>query len=400
MSRFMDQDVRATRLIAGIYDAAMDPPRWPEILARIADFVDGRVAGLLAKDTIRKHVDALWTAGGDPHHMRLYSETYARLGPVAHAPAGEIEQIVSIPELVPYDEFLRGRFYREWAQPQGLVDAAIAVIDKSATKAIYLAVSRDVSAGMVDDTMRERMALLVPHVRRAVLIGKAMEFKQAEAATLSDVLDGLSTSVFLLDSGSRIVHANAAGKNALQDGELLRSIGGRLAAVDSQIDHDLRATVAAAGRGDLASGSRIIAMPASRHDGERYVAHILSLASKERHGAGASGATAALFVRKAELERQLPPEVIGKTYNLTQAELRVLLGVVDIGGVPEIAIAFGVAETTVKTHLGRLFEKTGTDRQADLVKLVAGFSMPLAGAARSIVNVPQRGASLLRPAVA
>jgi DNA-binding CsgD family transcriptional regulator len=31
----------------------------------------------------------------------------------------------------------------------------------------------------------------------------------------------------------------------------------------------------------------------------------------------------------------------------------------------------------VKTHLGRLFEKTGTSRQADLVKLVAGFSNPL-----------------------
>jgi len=37
----------------------------------------------------------------------------------------------------------------------------------------------------------------------------------------------------------------------------------------------------------------------------------------------------------------------------------------------------GVADTTVKTHLRRLFEKTGTNRQADLVKLVAGYSMPL-----------------------
>jgi DNA-binding CsgD family transcriptional regulator len=70
--------------------------------------------------------------------------------------------------------------------------------------------------------------------------------------------------------------------------------------------------------------------------------------------------------------------VIGETYNLTPAELRVLRGIVDIGGVPAIAAAFGVAETTVKTHLGRLFAKTGAGRQADLVKLVAGFSNLLA----------------------
>jgi DNA-binding CsgD family transcriptional regulator len=31
----------------------------------------------------------------------------------------------------------------------------------------------------------------------------------------------------------------------------------------------------------------------------------------------------------------------------------------------------------VKTHLGRIFTKTDTRRQADLVKLVAAFSSPV-----------------------
>lgn len=59
-------------------------------------------------------------------------------------------------------------------------------------------------------------------------------------------------------------------------------------------------------------------------------------------------------------------------------ELRVLLAVVEVGGVPEVAVSLGIAESTVKTHLGRTYQKTGTARQADLVKLVAGFSSPLA----------------------
>jgi Bacterial regulatory proteins, luxR family len=41
-------------------------------------------------------------------------------------------------------------------------------------------------------------------------------------------------------------------------------------------------------------------------------------------------------------------------------------------------VALGVSETTVKTHLQHVFEKTGTQRQADLVKLVAGYMSPLA----------------------
>jgi DNA-binding CsgD family transcriptional regulator len=37
-----------------------------------------------------------------------------------------------------------------------------------------------------------------------------------------------------------------------------------------------------------------------------------------------------------------------------------------------------ISQATVKTHLSRLFDKTGTNRQADLVKIVAGFANPIA----------------------
>jgi DNA-binding NarL/FixJ family response regulator len=86
---------------------------------------------------------------------------------------------------------------------------------------------------------------------------------------------------------------------------------------------------------------------------------------------------AALFVRKAALAMSSRPEVIGKAFKLTPTELRVLLAIVEVGGVPEVAAALGVADTTVRTHVSRLFEKTGASRQADLVKLVAEYSGPL-----------------------
>jgi len=47
--------------------------------------------------------------------------------------------------------------------------------------------------------------------------------------------------------------------------------------------------------------------------------------------------------------------------------------------VPEVAETLGIGESTVKTHLGRVYEKTGARRQADLVKLFAGYASPLLG---------------------
>ena len=376
----MIEDPRFSRLITDIYDTALDPGLWPGVLTSLAGTMSAQAGALLSKDSSRKSVDATCHTGLDPHFERTYADTYGKLGPVAAAAFCDVGQIASIPELVSYDEYRRGRFYQEWAQPQGWADVAVGVLEKSTCGCVYLSFARNSSVGMVDDEMRRRMALFLPHVRRAVLVGKTIEFKQAEVAVFADMLDGLSAGLFLLDAGGRIVHANAAAIDILDACDFLRSSSGRLVASDAQADQTLRDTLAACGHGDAEVGVRGIALPLAAHDGTRYVAHVLPLTSGARRAAGQTyTATAALFVRKATLGRPSTPDVIGKTYKLTTAELRVLLGIVEIGGVPEVADALGVADTTVKTHLGRVFEKTGTGRQADLVKLVAGFSTPLAG---------------------
>ena len=277
-------------------------------------------------------------------------------------------------------EFRETRFYREWVRPQGLVDFVSAVLDKSATSVAMFGVFRSERDGIVDDEARRRMRLIVPHIRRAVLIGRMFDLKAAEAATFADTLDGLGAGVCLVDAGGRIVHANAAGYAIINAGDVLRSAGGRLVARDAQVDKTLREIFAAAGQGDAALGTMGIAVPLLGKDDERYVAHVLPLTSGARRRAGKTyTAAAALFVRKAALVVPSAFEVIGKTFKLTPTELRVLLAIVEVGGVPEVAAALGVAVTTVKTHLGRLFEKTGATRQADLVKLVAGYATPLAG---------------------
>jgi DNA-binding CsgD family transcriptional regulator/PAS domain-containing protein len=367
-----------TRLIAHIYDAALDAALWPDVLARIGVFLGGEGGGLLSKDVVSKAGTAHYTFGVDPHYVQLYNDTHSRCDPVATLPFFEAERIVSIPDLVPYEEFRRERFFQEWMRPQGLVDAANAVLEKSASSCSFITILRSEESGIVDDEMHRRMGLIVPHVRRAVLIGKAIEFKETEAAIFADMLNSLSAGLFLIAPDGRIVHANAAGHGMLDAGDILRSVHGRLATRDRQVDKVLHETFAASDNGDAGVGVKGIAVPLTAHDGDRYVAHILPLTSGERrHAAKTYTATAAMFVCKAAMQGPPVPEVIGKLYSLTPTELRVLLAIVEVGGIPEVAAAFGVADSTIRTHVGRLFDKTGTGRQADLVKLVAGFSSPL-----------------------
>jgi len=59
----------------------------------------------------------------------------------------------------------------------------------------------------------------------------------------------------------------------------------------------------------------------------------------------------------SRLGRPSAPEIIAKTFNLTPTDLRVLLGIVEMGRVSDTADALGIGQATVKTHLHRLFRK-------------------------------------------
>jgi DNA-binding CsgD family transcriptional regulator/PAS domain-containing protein len=388
----MHKNEELSSLIGDVYDAAIDPSQWQAVLAKTRDFVGGASAALFSKDATRKSLNVFYEDGAlDPHYRQLYFEKYVKLDPftTGHVFA-EIEQPISTVDLLPYEEFQETRFCKEWARPQGLVDFVCAALDKSATSTAMFGVFRHERHGLVDDETRRRMRLIVPHIRRAVLISRTIDLKSAEAATFADTLDGLAAGMFLVNEAGQIVHANTSGYAMLHESSVLRAAGGRLVAIQASAATALNEIFPIARRGDTAVGTKGIAVPLRARDGGQYVAHVLPLTSGARRRAATSyAAVAALFVHKAEMEAPSLPEAIAKVYSLTPSELRVLLAIVQVGGVPETAGALGVAEATVKTHLHRLFGKTGASRQADLVKLVAGFASPLMSARRLVADNDQ-----------
>ena len=317
----------------------------------------------------------------DPFYRQVYFDKYIKLDPFTMTQfVVDVEEPKSFLDVLPHAELVQTRIYKEWAQPQGVVDALMCLIDRSVTSVGFMVVFRNERDGFVDDATRRRARLVIPHIRRATLIGKVVDLRKAEAASFADTLDGIDAGMFLVDPTGRLVHANAAGHAMLTETDVLRATGGHLALNDPQADQALAETFATTGDGDAAVGIKGVAVPIVALNGERYVAHVLPLTSGARRQAGATyRAAAALFVHKAALETPSPPQAIAEAYRLTAMELRVLLAIVEVGGVPEVAEALGVAESTIKTHLGRIFAKTNSSRQADLVKLVAGFASPLAG---------------------
>ncbi len=377
----MEETAQILNLVGEIYDAVLEPALWIGVLKKTAGFVGGSASSIFSQDAVNRIGNSYYQYGIDFLYEKLYFDKYIKYDPLSlFYLTLNANEVSSSSLLLPPAEFFETRFYKEWASPQGLIDNVFAILEKSQTSIGSIVVFRHERDGLADESARRLLRLLTPHLRRAVLIGKVIDLKASEAATFAAVLDGLSAGVFLMNAAGRIVHANVAGRDLLAAGDILSSVAGRLVARDPRVNRALHDALAAAANGDAAVGVQGIAMPLIGRDAERRVAHLLPLTSGERRRTGnAIQAAAALFVRNAAMETPSRPEAIARTYGLTPTELRVLLALVEVGSGPGIAEALGIADSTVKTHLGHLFQKTGVRRQTDLVKLVAGFSSPIAG---------------------
>src|SRR5580704_11900649 len=209
-------DEHLSQLIGEIYDAALDASKWSVVLGKAAHFVGGSSAALFSKDAASGAGNIYHEFGTDPHYRQLYFEKYVKLDPATTGHFfAEVEQPISVTDLMPYNEFLETRFYREWVQPQGVVDFLAAVLDKSVTSVAMFGVFRHERDGLVDEEARQRISLIIPHIRRAVLVSRAIDLKTTEAATFADTLDGLSAGMCLIDADGRVVHTNLAGRTIL-----------------------------------------------------------------------------------------------------------------------------------------------------------------------------------------
>jgi len=179
----------------------------------------------------------------------------------------------------------------------------------------------------------------------------------------------------LLDRQGYVVYVNGSGESLARTGNALRVLNNRLAPLNRAANTAFTETV----RQMLANkdtAAKSMAFPAS--DGKGLIASILPLnQGKRRNWMASWAARIAVFVHSPELAPQMPGEAFARLYGLTGGELRVLLNMVPGLSVKETAHLLGLQENTVKTHLKRAFQKTGTSKQSELIGLLLASTPPV-----------------------
>ena len=379
---------RLSAVIGQIYDAAVDPALWPAALESCCGLI-GATMGSIALYDCRART-ARWTPqwGGDPYWMRLYEDKYAALMPFwAGMPSFELGVVADTRAMVESiggneEEIRKGPFFKEWAEPAGLRDVVATHVmrdaDRFATFSMHTPATRD----LIGPRDLAIVGLLVPHVRRAVTICDLLDLRSLAVAAFEAMLNTLAAAVALVDAQGNILHANEAAQAMFGAGGPILSQHGSLGSHDAHATAALKEAIARSATNESALGYGGIGVPLRNRDGERSfahsIAHVLPLKSGTLRPGLSLGAVAAVFVTPVPGNPQPPFEALAALYDLTPTEARVMVEVATGKNRSATASALGIADSTVKTHLARVFAKTGTAEQSELARLVASLTPPVA----------------------
>jgi DNA-binding CsgD family transcriptional regulator/PAS domain-containing protein len=305
-------------------------------------------------------------------HNKDYLPTVMRTIQVLPLATQPIDEPIASSRLAAdYRELLDTGYFREVVIPQRHGDAIHVVLARDSRRFGLFSATRHESVGVITEDDLAMMRLFAPHLRRAVMIGDLMELKALEAEALSATLDRLAMGVVVVGGENRILHANEAARHMLANGGQIVSHRGRFAARDAAADAELSQAIELARSDEAALGAAGIGVSLGSTDAQPALAHVLPLARGETRTRLMPQATAAVFINTAEPGALPDLRAMARIYGLTPAEARVAEELLaGTGGLANVAIKLGVSVATVKTHLSRVFAKTGVSRQSDLIALM------------------------------
>lgn len=357
---------RFSELVGRIYECALAPELWTEVLVDACAGMGARTGWIAMHEPKLVRSSYPVEVGADPIWQQRLAQEFVGMSPfmgiVHHVRAGEVW---SVADVIDYDQFREGRFYREWSQPQGIADTVMGVLTKTPDAFTWLGVCLPTQATTAHKTL---MAQVLPHIERALRISQILEFRAAQSADLMAAVSSLPTGIVLVDASLSVRGANPAATRLMAETGVLSIRGDRLVAARGDAGERLNQALAACAGANLGSAGLSVLFPAP--DGKSDLLVQVSPLPRP-HSSGAGEAVAALFLSAPAEPKVAPMEAFIRRYGLTPSETRVLLAMLDGKTPRRIAESAGVALPTVRTHLSRLYAKTNTARQADLVGLFA-----------------------------
>jgi DNA-binding CsgD family transcriptional regulator len=378
-------------LIPEIYEAAIDPEIWPEVLARTARLTDASATMIGLVPKVRMSAGVIWGHNFEAASISGFlQDGVVDRSVFVHSltvlPPGQIADLTARgPDLVRRDPGARSLLL-----PQGYTEGLFSAAFHGMGHISGLACVNEARRGPLPPHAAARLGVLMPHLARAMALTARLQRLEHESRLLAQATCAVSLGVISVTPELQVGFVNAEAERILMragDGIALRA--GRLTLRRPGRQARLWGSVLriAAGRADPAGLYVFVPRPSGAPDYAIFIGP--QAEGMARAGIpGALGTVATLFLTDPTSPASLPPAVaLADCFGLTEAEAQVARLAAMGRGMPFVADTLGVSLNTVRTHLKAVYAKVGVNHQAALARTIAtrfpllrGGSGPAGGA--------------------
>jgi DNA-binding CsgD family transcriptional regulator len=374
VSRGMSSKNHLLGLIDLVYQAVLDADLWPAVLIKLADTVSSSQIAMPSFDW-RANVFATIAPRFDPEMVATYENYWAFREPlVPRAAQRPIGELYVLDNLMPREEFAATPVFNEFWRPTGCGLAAMGanLVSEDRFSSLICVWNAPGNDSLTTEQLR-LFEVVLPHIMRAVRINRRLRDLEIAKVAPPERFDALPEAVLLTDASARVVRANAAGKRMLDTEDAISVRDGRLTVLGTS--DALQKLVSSCAPNIFAGGGPggEIKVPrdSSRSRLRVTVAPLRAkIPLKDLPWIGVGSPVAIVTVMDPDLARRQKEKNLRVHFDLTAAEAAFAGEILKGDGRKAAAQRCGISDGTAKTHLANIFEKTGTHRQAELIRLL------------------------------
>jgi len=363
-------------VVAQIYRATTEHELWNAVMERIGRRIDANLAAVhvhaQAGDTDPATTVGAWGRKVPPG-MRDYESYYATRNVWVQHGAHLLKPgaILTGEQMCPDEILLRSEFYLDFLRPRDVRYSIRAVLTSDPEPLSYLSAGRPHASRPFGDAQRRILSAVTPHLIQAVRIQSRLEAIQSGRYAVTGALERLPLAVIFLDRRCRVIEMNQSARRIVEAGDGLRLERGVLVALDTRAEVQLQQMIfgaAALDTGRLLQHGGALSLP--RPEGRRPLSAMVAPTGVTGIFPASRSARVVVLIEEPSHRAAEPTAAFAKEYKLSPAEAGLAARLVSGMSLRQAAAALGISENTVRSHLKRIFAKTGVRRQAELVRRV------------------------------
>lgn len=357
-------DVGASDLIERIYEAAVLPELWPDVLRDFALLAESREAVLLAFDGRSARC-----IGSSPFAEYVARQHYHYPGALIRSARLIAEQragFVTDHDVFDDAEMAAEPLFGEFLYPLGLGRGVATAIPMPNRETIIIHAEGDHRRGRFGAEVLPRLDLLRPHLARSTLVAAQLAFERGRTAV--ETLGAIGYAAAAVTPAGVVTYANA---NFEAEAEAWTTRGGgRIAFSDRRAGEQLVAALSDPAGVAVTRSIPVVAPPG----GTPMILHVVPLRRAARDLF--SRTAAILVVTRATTEPVVATDLLRMLFDFTATEARIA-ALIGVGRTPEaIAVEDGKSVETVRNQLKAVMHKTGCHSRSDLVRLIVQLMPP------------------------